>query len=734
MSEVRAVQKTEMPEINAQAAIVVTQHEGRILLEKNARMKLSPAFLIKIMASIIALEKCNPNDTVTVSDSVIKQISNWKGSASINLEAGEKISVLDLIYSMMLVSANDSLFALAEFICGSLDKFAAMMQEKAKSIGAADTTVTTADGRFTAEQYSNAYDLAIICRYCMTNRMFRTIAATDKYTIPATNKNGSRDLQNTNLLINSGNRRYRYETAIGIKSGYTARSKSCLACSALPPANKFGEEVLAIILGAENTKQMKYVFYDAITLLDFTFNNYEALSGKKPEQQNSEAEKSITTVGKLCEILNAELRNAADVPITSFAFGKQKIKPGCAYFAADKETAVAAFEKGAAVVITTQPIEKIPNIVVANLDTALSRTAVFIKSALGMWTVAVMDSPEKINPLSMIEQMLSSKMETVHSISVTNNYNSMLHAMFASTPKTEAAVINVSCVNGGNVERVSQTANFDVAILTSTVVSKNPRELTKPELIEEKLKVCGGMNESGAVIINIDDKNLAGIFTIPQDIITIGVDNRMADYFADNIELSHNKISFDIIHGADNYHIELYSDDKHSVYQALATFALGEIMGIQPKQIIPSIEKYRPSTGLTTVRNERGIYVISDFENEAVESVGAALKELCTMQLPPDSRRIAVLSEVGDGDEHELEIYRKVGNIVNKASVDITVCYGETAAELMKTADLKSKFVIKLNTRQALTEFLKLNLRDNDAVLFKGSTVTELDEIMTDVT
>ena len=71
MSEVRAVQKTEMPEINAQAAIVVTQHEGRILLEKNARMKLSPAFLIKIMASIIALEKSNPNDTVTVSDSVI---------------------------------------------------------------------------------------------------------------------------------------------------------------------------------------------------------------------------------------------------------------------------------------------------------------------------------------------------------------------------------------------------------------------------------------------------------------------------------------------------------------------------------------------------------------------------------------------------------------------------------------------------------------------------------------
>ena len=233
MSEVRAVQKTEMPEINAQAAIVVTQHEGRILLEKNARMKLSPAFLIKIMASIIALEKCNPNDTVTVSENVIKQISNWKGSASINLEPGENISVLNLIYSMMLVSANDSLFALAEFICGSLDKFAVMMEEKAKEIGADDTVIASSDGKFTSEQYSNAYDLAIICRYCMTNSMFRIIAASDKYTIPATNLNGPREIQNTNLLVNSRNRRYRYETAIGIKSGYTARSKSCLACSAL---------------------------------------------------------------------------------------------------------------------------------------------------------------------------------------------------------------------------------------------------------------------------------------------------------------------------------------------------------------------------------------------------------------------------------------------------------------------------------------------------------------------
>ena len=79
-------------------------------------------------------------------------------------------------------------------------------------------------------------------------------------------------------------------------------------------------------------------------------------------------------------------------------------------------------------------------------------------------------------------------------------------------------------------------------------------------------------------------------------------------------------------------------------------------------------------------------------------------------------------------------MFRKVGNIINKANVNITVCYGDIASEITKTADMKNKFVVKFNSRAALTEFLKLNLRDNDAVLFKGSSDNGLDEIMTDVT
>ncbi len=734
MSEVNAVQKAEMPEINAQAAIVVTQHEGKILLEKNAKQIMRPAIAQKILAAIITLEKCNPSDVITVSQTTIDVLTKRGGSPAMDLQAGENISVLDLVYSMMLASANDAMIALAEFISGDIDKFSRLIQEKAIAIGATDTKLTDDNGCFTTERFSTAYDMAIICRYCMTNRLFRQIVSTDKYTVPATNKSAERQLSNTNLLINSQNRRYRYETAIGIKNGYTVKAKACLACSALPPEGKYGEEILTIILGAENTKQMKYVFRDAVTLFDFTFDNFEALSGVKKEEQTAQSKDSIFTITEICDMVNTLQRNVGEAPVTTFAFGKQKITPGCAYFAENAEIAKKAVSEGASVIISEQTIPGLPCIVVANLQAAKERIASLVKSKLGSWSIGVLDCPDKINPTGMICQLVGERMKLTKSVAVDNNYDSILKALLSSTKKTDAAILGVSCMVEGNVEKAARTANFDVAILLSAIVSKNPRDLTKAELTQEKLKICEGMSEAGAIILNIDDKNLASIFTIPQDIITIGVDNRLADYYADEINITENKITFDIINGRERYPIELYSDDKHSVYQALATFALGEIMGIPAKQVIASIEKYRKTDGLNKVKNERGMYVLSDFESDASESVGAALKELCSSYIPETARRIAVFSDIGAGEEFETNMFKKVGALINKCSVDIAVCLGKTAAHIADTADLKKKSVIIFETKEALTEYLKLNLRDYDAVLFKASSDTGLDDVMTKVT
>ena len=734
MSEINAVQKTDMPEINATAAIVVTQNEGKILLEKNAKKKMYPAFITKILASIIALEKCSPSDTVVISKSVVQEMSRWKSSASIGLVEGEHISVLDLVYSMMLASANDSMFALGEFICGGKDEFAQLMQAKAQLMGAENTVLTDANGRFTSEQFSNAYDIAIICRYCMTNRIFRTVARTEKYTIAATDKSPERTLTNSNLLVNSSYKRYKYDTAIGIKSGYTVKSKACLACSALPPKGKHGEEIMAVVLGAEHTKQMKYVFYDAITLLDFTFENFEQLSGKKKADADAVPDDALFTVSELCEVLNVSQRNSPDAAINSIAIGRQKLKKDCAYFAEDDRSAKDAYNNGAAVVITDKPVRGISDLVVENIETAKETLASYIKTKLGMWSIAVLDSPRQVYPMGMISSMLSERMKIVKSVSLEDNYNAMLKALLSSTKDTAAAVIGISVEKEKNAERISMISGTDVAILTSAAASVNPRGLSKQEQLEEKLGVCSGMSEAGAVIINIDDKNLASIFSIQQDIITVGIDNHMADYYAESIKTEEDKICFDIINGANVHHIEMYSDDRLMIYQALETFALGEIMGIPTKQITASIEKYRKASGLNTVKNGNNVTVISDFENTGSESIAAALKELCGTFLPPDGRRIAVFSEMAGGGEYEENLFRRVGSVISKSSVDITVCYGDTAANIAQTADLKRKTVIVLKSEAAMMEFLGLNIRPNDAVLFKGSEDTGLADIMAAIT
>lgn len=736
MSEVKAVKKTEMPEINAKAAIVVTTREGRILLEKNARAKMYPAFITKILAAIIALEKCNPGDLVTISKSVVNEIARWKGSASINLTEGERISVLDLVYSMMLVSANDSMFALAEFISGGKDEFTALMEQKAKAIGANETTLLDEKGHFTAEQFSTAYDMAIICRYCMNNSTFRLIAAADKYTIPPTNTSPERIIQNTNLLINKSNRRYRYETAIGIKSGYTNRSKACLACAALPKKDKFGEEILAIILGAENTKQMKYVFYDAITLFDFTFDNYEMLSGKKPGEEEVSDKNALLTISEICTALMPSERYAGEGAVNGATFGKFKVKPGYAYFATDRESAENAVKNGAALIISEENYSGLPCIVVDSIEKAKVMLAGLVKSKLGMWSIGVADCPDRINPLNMAAYMLNEKGKgkAIKSILLVNNYENVLKTILTADNGTASSLINVSFAVKDNAAAVAQAAAFDVAILQTAAASLNPRELSKSQMTEEKLSMLSGMNESGAVIINIDDKNLAGIFSIGQDVITIGVDNRMADYVADNISIAQGKISFDILTGDKSYKVEVYAEEKHAVYQALATFALGIIMGIPPKSIISSIESYRNTGGLNIVKNERNMQVLSDFDLDTGESVGTALKKLCTIPVPEGARRFAILSDMGGDSDYEKEIFRKVGRSLVSSPIDVTVAFGENAAAVCETAELKRTFVIKLNSKAALLEFLKLNLADGDAVLFKGSRDSELDEIMTETT
>ncbi|NLN65303.1 MAG: D-alanyl-D-alanine carboxypeptidase [Clostridiaceae bacterium] len=238
------------PEINARSAIVMDFDSGRVLYEKNAWIKRPMASTTKVMTAIVALENGNMDDIVTVS----KKAASIHGSV-IHLTAGEKLSFRELMYGLMMRSGNDAAIAIAEHVGGSVEGFVAMMNEKAKSIGALNTNFTTPHGLDEVGHHSTAYDMALITRYALQNPIINEIVKTTYAQV------GKRSMVNTNEMLSG------YAGADGVKTGYTGKAGRCLITS----ATREGRRYISVVLFCDS-KNLRAL--SSKKILDYAFANY----------------------------------------------------------------------------------------------------------------------------------------------------------------------------------------------------------------------------------------------------------------------------------------------------------------------------------------------------------------------------------------------------------------------------------------------------------------------------
>lgn len=248
--------------IKSKAAILVEVSTGRIIYEKNSTEKMWPASTTKIMTALLTIEKCNLDDIVTVSENAISNIPS--GYVTCDLQVGEEISVRDLLNALMIVSANDAAYVLAEYVGGSTVEFADLMNQKARELGCTGTHFVNPNGIHDDRHYSTAYDLYLIATYAMKNETFRELVSQTEGVLPATNKypNADRTLKTTNALINPDSTNY-YKNAIGIKTGYTSQAGNCLVAE----ASRDGLEFIAVVLNGDR-------FPDSIQLFDYAYDNF----------------------------------------------------------------------------------------------------------------------------------------------------------------------------------------------------------------------------------------------------------------------------------------------------------------------------------------------------------------------------------------------------------------------------------------------------------------------------
>ena len=259
----------------AEAVLLMDMKTGRVIYSKNITEKLYPASLTKMMTAIIALESDKMGDTVEIPYEAIKSVDILEES-NIGLLVGEKLTMSDLMNSMLIASANDSANVIAFHIAGSMDKFTDMMNAKAKELGMSGTNFVNACGIHNENHYTTADDMAKLARYCMQNETFREIVAKAVYHISPTEKyKYDRNLNNTNMFLGQAfSPTHVYSPCTGIKTGTTEAAGNCLVSS----ATHNNMDLLCVVMKAknENDREKAYSYTISRALFDFGFNNYES--------------------------------------------------------------------------------------------------------------------------------------------------------------------------------------------------------------------------------------------------------------------------------------------------------------------------------------------------------------------------------------------------------------------------------------------------------------------------
>lgn len=289
-------------EVSSSNAILIDMDSGKMLYEKDAYTPVYPASTTKILTAILALENCSLDEKVTASYEAINSV--YANGTIANLQEGETHTVKDLLSTMLIHSANDAAYVLAEHIGGSTASFASMMNARAKELGATSTYFVNPNGLPDASHKCSAYDMSLFANYAMKNfPAFREIVSKTSYSLPITeeytklfmkeNPDSSKITRylstTTNHLINPEKTAYYYEYATGIKTGYTDAARNCIVAS----AEKDGVELIVVIFGANGWNNLRA---DCVNLFEYGFSKLQS--------------KTLVSAGSIVETQN--IKNATE--------------------------------------------------------------------------------------------------------------------------------------------------------------------------------------------------------------------------------------------------------------------------------------------------------------------------------------------------------------------------------------------------------------------------------------
>ncbi len=440
---------------------------------------------------------------------------------------------------------------------------------------------------------------------------------------------------------------------------------------------------------------------------------------------------------KLSEIANAcggEYTSEAE--INAVCIDTRKITKGCLFICIKGERfdahefADEALEKGAAAVMIDEDIS--PNgayVKVDNTAKALLKLGGYYRSKFSIPVVALTGSVGKTTTKEFTALVAGAKYNTIKTQGNLNNEIGLPQMLFQIDNSVEAAVIEMGMNHSGEISRLVNATKPTIGVITNIGVSHIENLGSRDGILKAKLEITEGLQQGAPLILNGDNDKLCTVTSDKHKIYFYGIEN--GDFKAVNIVEKDGKTAFDIEYFKKSQHIEIPTIGIHNVYNALAAFAVGYFLDIDPQKAADALSEYVPAGMRQRIVKVGEMTVIEDCYNASPDSMRVALTTLRDTQ---GNKKIAVLADMLELGSYAEEAHRLVGEMVADNNIDCLLAYGKDAKYYYDSARQKGcKNAFLFDDKAELSEKLLEIAHSGDVVIFKGSRGMRLEDVMNNV-
>ncbi|MBQ9773283.1 MAG: UDP-N-acetylmuramoyl-tripeptide--D-alanyl-D-alanine ligase [Clostridia bacterium] len=462
------------------------------------------------------------------------------------------------------------------------------------------------------------------------------------------------------------------------------------------------------------------------------------------------SEESIWNAGRLALMCGGRLQDTSleSLPVRGLCTDSREADADTAFVAMRGERVdghdyiASALQNGCRCILCEQSCEAIEKsraaaVVVGDSELSLSRLANAYRKTLSMQTVAVTGSVGKTTTKEMIYSVLNEALR-VHKSD--GNYNSVIGmplSLMEADSRTEVAVLEMGMSAFGEIERMSITAEPEIAVITNIGSSHMEMLGSRENICRAKLEILCGLADGGTLILNGDEPLLAGIGGKSYHTQYVSLVRQNADFFAQNIRVYPEKTVFDAVYGGHTERdLTIRVMGRHNVYAALYAFAVGIRLGVSPDRIRAGLLKFEP-TGMRQNRYAVGeITVIEDCYNASPESMIAAIDVLKLCGERAGGRCIAVLGDMLELGEGSSAAHRSVGMHLARCGIDKLLVLGHEAQQIATGAmqcGMRQTDIVReseLDSAERLGSALAALVRAGDTVLFKASRSVRMERVL----